>query len=165
MKANFCLRCGHALEDAFHAGRMRPTCPSCGLIHFNDPKVAAVIFVLDQDQVLMVRRGVDPERGMWALPAGFIDAGEDPREAAVREVREETGLAIEITSLIDVIGGDSSGSASIVILFEGRVTGGTLKPDDDAEEARFFRADEVPFDQMAAFSSTQLLIDRWLNQR
>ncbi len=121
------------------------------------------MFVLDQNRALMVQRGVSPELGKWALPAGFIDYGEDPREAAIREVREETGLIVEVSALIDVLGGDSSGSASIVILFEGRITGGDLKPDDDVTEARFFSAAELPFDQMASFASTRLLIDRWLN--
>ncbi len=139
-------------------------CQACGFIYFRDPKVAAVVFVTHKGQMLLVRRAVIPELGKWALPAGFIDYGEDPREAAVREVREETGLDVRITELIDVLGGDNSGSATIVILFRAEVTGGALAPEDDVSEVAFFSPEELPLDEIASFQSTHLLIRRWLDE-
>jgi len=161
----FCPRCGQPLSDGLRFGKVHRVCEACGFIHFRDPKVAAVVFVTRDDRVLLVKRAVVPELGRWALPAGFIDYGEDPREAAIREVREETGLEVRITGLIDVLGGAGSGSASIVILFEGEVAGGALAPGDDVDEVRFFSPDELPTDQIASFQSTHLLIQRWLSGR
>lgn len=160
---NYCPQCGQPLTDAFRFGRERRICPACGYIHFRDPKVAAVVFIVEDGRVLMVRRSVDPQMGKWALPAGYIDYGEDPRDAAVREVREETGLEVRITRLIDVLGPDMAGegSATIVILFEGRIIGGTLTARDDVDRAAFFAPHEVPHDGLA-FESTRLLLARWL---
>ncbi len=159
----FCPRCGQPLTDALRFGKQRRVCPACGYIYFRDPKVAVVVFVTDRRRVLLVKRAVDPQRGLWAMPAGFVDYGEDPREAALREVREETGLEVRISGLIDVLGGDQSGAASIVLLFEGVVTGGSLLPQDDAEDARFFTPDNLPlFSEIADFTSTHLLLARWL---
>src|SRR5690606_11928467 len=117
----FCPRCGHEMTRAYAYGKERSLCEACGFIHCRDPKVAAVVFVTDGERVLLVQRAVNPQRGKWSLPAGYIDYGEDPREAAVREVEEETGLRVSISRLIDVLGPDSraEGPASIVILFEG----------------------------------------------
>src|SRR5574341_2119065 len=159
----FCPRCGQTLSDGLHFGQIRRGCEACGFIYFRDPKVAAVVSVIQHGQMLLIRRAVVPELGKWALPAGFIDYGEDPREAAVREVREETGLTVQITRLIDVLGGDSSGGASIILLFEGMVTGGVLAPGDDVSEAAFFGPDEIPVGDIASFTSTQLMIQRWLD--
>lgn len=158
----FCPRCGQTLSDGLHFGQIRRRCEACGFIYFRDPKVAAVVSVIQHGQMLLVRRAVVPELGKWALPAGFIDYGEDPREAAVREVREETGLTVQIIRLIDVLGGGNSGGASIIILFEGIVTGGALVPGDDVSEVEFFGPDEIPAGDMASFTSTALLIQRWL---
>ena len=63
------------------------------------------VLVEDDGQVLLVRRANEPQRGLWTLPAGFVDAGEDPVLAAERECLEETGLRVKITGLLDVIFG------------------------------------------------------------
>ena len=163
---NFCPRCGHPLKDAFKYGKTRRVCDACGFVHFRDPKVAAVVFVAEANRVLMVQRAFNPQRGKWALPAGYIDYGEDPREAGIREVQEETGLEVVIRRVIDVLGPDPSGEnpASIVILFEGERTGGALAAADDAKRAEFFRPDEIPLDEIA-FESTRQLIKAWVESQ
>jgi ADP-ribose pyrophosphatase YjhB (NUDIX family) len=158
---NFCPRCGHPLIDRTHFGKTRRSCDACGFIHFRDPKVAAAVLILEDDRVLLVRRAVEPERGKWALPAGYVDYGEDPREAAIREVEEETGLQVQLTGLSDVLPGEVPGAgATIVILYVGEVIGGELAPHDDVDKVRFFGRDDLPD---VAFHSTQLLLMRWLN--
>src|SRR5690606_33499003 len=101
---NYCQVCAAPMVDRMAYGKLRRVCPACGFVHFDDPKVAVVLFIEQDDRVLLVRRGINPERGKWALPAGYVDAGEDPREAAVREAREETSLEVRITRLLDVMG-------------------------------------------------------------
>ena len=154
------------MTDAIRFGKTRRVCPACGFIHFRDPKVAAVVLIVQEGRVLMVRRAVDPQKGKWALPAGYIDYGEDPRAAAVREVREETGLDVHITGLIDVLGPDAAGegSASIVILFEGQVDGGALVAQDDIDRAAFLAPAEIPHAEIA-FESTRRLLARWLDEQ
>lgn len=158
---NFCPRCGHPLEDRLAFDKqIRRTCDNCGFIHFRDPKVAVAIFVSQGDKVLLVKRGMDPGRGKWALPAGFVDYGEDPREAAVREVEEETGLRVALNDLVDVLPGDTPGQgASIVIVYAAQVLDGVLRPDDDVDEAAFFSVDDLP---ELAFASTRLVIEDWM---
>ena len=103
--AHYCIRCGSPLQMQFLYGARRPTCPQCSWILFEDPKVAAAVLVERDGQVLLVRRKIDPNAGLWSVPAGFIDAWEDPARAAERECREETGLDVHVTGLLDVIGG------------------------------------------------------------
>jgi ADP-ribose pyrophosphatase YjhB (NUDIX family) len=158
---SYCIRCGTPLEDRSVFNKVRRACPACDYIHFPDPKVAAAAFVHEGERVLLVRRAVTPERGKWALPAGYVDAGEDPRAAAIRETLEETGLQIEIVRLLDVLyNRPNSGpdGASIVIVYEGRVIGGALYAHDDADEACWFAADALP---ELAFASTRLVLDAW----
>lgn len=159
----YCPRCGQSLSDALKFGRTRRVCDACGFIHFRDPKVAAVVLVTQGDAILMVKRGVVPEKGKWSVPGGYIDFGEDPRDAAIREIVEETGLDVRITRLIEVIGPDGSGGASIVIMFEAEVIGGSLHAEDDVEEAAFFTADNLPA-EIASFQSTQMMIADWLER-
>lgn len=159
---NYCPVCGASAVDRLRYGKMRRCCSECGFTFFHDPKVAVVVLVVQDDRVLMVKRAVNPQRGKWALPAGFVDYGEDPRDAARREVEEETGLTVRITELIDVLGpaNDAEGLASIVILFQGEVCGGNLQAKDDAEEAVFFSRSVIPMDSIA-FDSTVRLIRHW----
>jgi ADP-ribose pyrophosphatase YjhB (NUDIX family) len=126
-------------------GRDRPVCDHCGHIHFEEPKVAAGVLVTQDGKVLLVRRIMEPKRGMWSLPAGFVDAEEDPAEAAVREVREETGLVIEIEGLLDVFHGkEHPNGASIVIIYIGRVRSGQIEAGDDVDGVDFFDPTDLP---------------------
>ena len=158
----YCPRCGNPLIDAHRHGKVRRVCEACNFIHFRDPKVAAVVFVVLEGELLLVRRGVDPEKGKWALPAGYIDYGEDPYEAAEREVLEETGLTVEITDVVDILGPDPTGvsPASIVLLFEGQYVSGEPQAGDDVDRVAFFPAHDLPLDNIA-FESTRLLIEKW----
>jgi 8-oxo-dGTP diphosphatase len=155
----FCPACGARLERREAFGRTRPVCPSCGRVHFEDPKVAAAVLVQQDGRVLLVRRVNAPRRGLWSLPAGFVDAGEDPQVAAGRECLEETGLRVRITGLHDVIAGrEHPRGASIVIVYRGVVEGGILAPRDDADAAGFFGPDELPG---LAFDATRQVLKRW----
>jgi len=102
---NFCPRCGSGVRLQEKFGKLRAVCPNCGWIHFADPKVAAAVLLKQAGRVLLVRRVNEPFRGLWTLPAGFIDAGEDPAQAAERECLEETSLTVHATRVVDVIAG------------------------------------------------------------
>lgn len=141
----FCPQCGTPLDAQTVFGKLRAVCPACGFVHFSDPKVAAGVLVEQDGKVLLVRRINEPQQGMWSFPAGFIDAYENPVEAARRECLEETGLEVEITGLLDVIGGrEHERGADIVIVYRAAITGGVLRPGDDADLAAFFDRSELP---------------------
>ena len=91
----YCHRCGERLVEREVAGRLRPSCASCGETVFLDPKVAVAVVATDDGKILMVKRAIDPMMGRWSLPAGYVDRGEAVEEAAIREVREETGVEVQ----------------------------------------------------------------------
>lgn len=156
----YCLRCGTLLERRTRFGKERPVCPACQWIFFADPKVAAAVLVVEGHQVLLVRRANDPLRGLWTLPAGFVDAGEDPAQAAARECLEETGLQVKVTGLLDVIYGlEHPRGAHIVIVYQAEVQTGSLHPADDVDQVRFHRLDSLP---PLAFRTTRQILDRFL---
>lgn len=143
--ARFCIRCGSGLENHQIMGEQRPACPSCGWVYYADPKVAACILVRLDGKILLVQRGNEPKRGCWTLPAGFVNAGEDPAQAAERECLEETGLQVRVTRLQELIAGrEHPRGADIILVYQAEVTGGELRPGDDADQASFFGMDELP---------------------
>jgi ADP-ribose pyrophosphatase YjhB (NUDIX family) len=151
------------MTDQQAHGKMRRVCPACGFIYFDDPKVAVVTFIERGHRVLLVRRAMNPERGKWALPAGYVDYGEDPRESARREVLEETGLEIEITRLISVEGSSGTFGASIVIVYAASVVNGAARPQDDVDAVLWLSAsDPVPD---LAFDSTRAMVSTWLDRQ
>jgi 8-oxo-dGTP diphosphatase len=153
---NFCPRCGAPVIQAQRDGRIRPVCPSCGWIYFADPKVAVAILIRKDDQILLVRRANDPKRGLWTLPAGFVDAGEDPVEAAAREALEETGLQVQIGALLDVMyGQEHPGGAHIILFYQGEIISGDMHAQDDVDRAAFYNLNQLP---PLAFSTTQRLL-------
>jgi len=156
-EVKFCPRCGTPVVRQERFGRLRPICPQCEWIHFEDPKVAAAVLVERDGRVLLVRRVNEPYRGLWTLPAGFVDAGEDPARAAERECLEETGLSVRVKRVLDVIAGrEHERGADFIIVYQARVLGGTLSPDDDADAAEWFDPADLP---PLAFVATRKSID------
>jgi 8-oxo-dGTP diphosphatase len=157
-EVKFCVRCGTRLAAHEEFGRLRPKCPACGWIYFADPKVAAAVLLQRDSQVLLVRRVNEPFRGSWTLPAGFVDAGEDPRRAAERECLEETGLQVRAGELVDVVGTrEHARGADFVLVFQGNIEGGDLAPGDDADRAEWFDIKGLP---PLAFKATQSILAR-----
>ena len=153
---NFCPRCGAAVRHEERFGKIHPVCPQCDWIYFNDPKVAAAVLIEQDGRVLLVRRINEPYRGLWTLPAGFIDAGENPARAAERECLEETGLKVRVTRVLDVIAGrEHERGADFVIAYQAEVVSGTLSPADDADAADWFAYDSLP---PLAFDATKQIL-------
>jgi 8-oxo-dGTP diphosphatase len=157
-KIKFCPRCAAAVIHQEKFGLMRPVCPQCGWIHFVDPKVAAAVLVEQDGRVLLVRRANEPYRGLWTLPAGFVNGGEDPARAAARECLEETGLIVEVKRVLDVIAGlEHDRGADFLIVYEAEIISGMLAPADDADAAEWFAYDQLP---QLAFKATQKVLTK-----
>jgi len=138
-------------------GVVREVCPQCGWIHFVDPKVAAGVLVVDDGRVLLVRRVNEPFRGLWTLPAGFVNGGEDPAEAAARECEEETGLSVRVTRVYEIVAGrEHPRGADFVIVYQAEVVGGEMKAGDDADAVEWFDKDRLP---PLAFRATQKVLE------
>lgn len=159
---DYCPRCGNAIIQETRFGKVRPVCPKCGWIYFADPKVAAAVLIeqvttnAPHGRVLLVRRVNQPFRGKWTLPAGFVDADEDPARAAERECLEETGLSVRVTGVMDVIAGlEHPRGANIIIVYRAEILSGQLAAHDDADAAAFFSLDNLP---PLAFEDTQHIL-------
>jgi ADP-ribose pyrophosphatase YjhB (NUDIX family) len=161
----FCPFCGAPLEVRWIFQRERPTCVACGFVHFRDPKVAVIGLVTWRNRVLLIRRGVEPMKGKWSLPGGFMDAGEMPAEALMRELMEEVGLQVDIQRLVGIfpMAGPGVTNQGIVLAYAVHADADDqplLVSDDDVVDAGWFTADELP-DELA-FESTQSLVAGWL---
>jgi len=154
----FCPMCGTPVISETFYEEVRPTCPNCHWVHYEDPKVAAAVLIEQNGSVLLTRRIFKPHQGAWTLPAGFVNAYEDPQDAAIRECLEETGLIVKITGLVDVIGGrEHARGADMVIVYRAEVIGGILKAGDDADEAAYFPLNNLP---PLAFRATQQVLGK-----
>jgi ADP-ribose pyrophosphatase YjhB (NUDIX family)/DNA-directed RNA polymerase subunit RPC12/RpoP len=152
----FCPYCGAQVVHEYKFDKVRPVCPQCHWIHFVDPKVAAAVLVEKDVRVLLVRRVNEPFRGLWTLPAGFVNGGEDPAEAAARECLEETGLSVRVMRVLTVISGkEHERGADFIIVYQAEVISGDLSPADDADAAEWFLRDALP---PLAFKATRQVL-------
>lgn len=142
----YCSYCGNTITRKEQDGKSRDFCVSCNTFYYENPlPVACTIVVNDKREVLLVQRKNDPYKGMWCLPIGFAETGEEVSEAALRELHEEGGVYGEIVRLIDVDTIDNYYYGSLAIVtYEVRMTRGEVCPGDDAIDARYFPILELP---------------------
>lgn len=154
----FCPNCATPLVVSTHAGVSRETCPVCGWVHHPDPKVAAGVLLQRGHEVLLVRRVMEPYLGLWSIPAGFVNAYEDPQNAALRECFEETGLTAVIIDLFEVLSGrEHPRGADILLVYRAEICAGNLAAADDADAAEWFDLDALP---PLAFETTRKVLDK-----
>lgn len=159
-RPRFCAACAAVLVDADRGGRPRPVCPACGWTYYAKNATGAAVVIEDDGRLLLVRRAHEPYLGQWMLPAGFVEYGEFAGETAVREAFEEAGLVIELTGLTGLyFGTDDPRNVAHLAVYSARVTGGQLTPGDDASEAAFFAASELPGE--IAFAAHRRAIADW----
>ena len=151
----FCPRCGGTLEHR----RLKATeperlvCARCAFVFYLDPKIAVgTIITTDRDELVLVRRAIDPGYGKWVFPGGYVDRGESLTDAAVREAREECGLDVRLDGLVNIY--SYAGRSPIIVVYAATAVGGTLTTDEECLETAAFGNERIPWDDLA-FRSTQ----------
>ena len=157
----YCPLCGIHLEERTAFGHVRRVCSACGFVHFLDPKVAVIGLVHHGGRVLLAKRAVEPAKGKWALPGGFMDAGEMPETALVRELMEEVGMAIRVDRLLDIFPMTGHGPVSRGIVLAYLVSPiqdppPVLQAQDDIDDVGWFNPTDLPGE--LAFESTRTLL-------
>jgi ADP-ribose pyrophosphatase YjhB (NUDIX family) len=142
----YCPRCASPLASDGE----RLDCPACGFFAYGNAVPGTEAVIVDAEgRVLLGRRAFEPHAGLWDLPGGFIHEGEDPLAALHREVREETGLAVEPDGLLGMWNEPyQDGRTVLCLTWFARATGDPQAA-DDVTELRWFAAGDVPWDELA----------------
>ncbi len=155
----YCPYCGNNLDAIFVEGRNRLICKNCNKIIYENPIPATACVVLNEKkQILLVKRGVEPEKGKWCLPGGFTELGESLQECCLRELFEETNIKGSIDRIVDSYLSSSSEYDSVIVTgFLIKDIKNTPRPGDDAEELGFFDLNNLP---EIAFTAHENIINR-----
>lgn len=160
-----CTRCGTRLALGPIPGdnRDRLSCPACGHIAYLNPRPVVSTFpVTDVGDIVLLRRGLEPGRGLWAQPGGFLEVDETPTEGAIRETREEIGLLVRPGAIIGLYARIEA--AVVVLAYEARIVGGELRTTEEALEVRAFAPQDLPWPEIAFRTTWWALVD-WLALR
>jgi len=153
----YCPGCGFKLKLKKVEDKKRLICPVCFWVNYENPLPSSAALVRNRNKkVLLVKRGVEPGKGKWALPSGFIEIDETPEKACLRELEEETGLKGKIVGLIGVYSQKSKLYKNVLIIGYEVEARGTLSPGSDSQRAEFFPLDKLP---SIPFSSHRKIIE------
>ena len=159
----YCPRCGGPLATRIlkEIEPARLVCDQCSFVFYLNPKVAACTIVMHEGGIVLLRRSIEPEKGKWVFPGGFVDRGESVQTAAVRETREEVNLRVSLTGILDAY---SLGSHDVVVVvYAADVVGGELKACDECEEVKAFAPESLPWEELA-FESTRAALRDYLRR-
>jgi len=138
--------CGKELALKKEEETKRKFCPGCEWVYYPHVAVAAGAVVLKENKVLLVKRGIEPFKDKWSLPAGYVSFGEHPEETVIREVKEETGLTVEPTDFLDLFQSvqDPREPGHFFFAYKVTIKSGEIKANDDASDIGWFDLTELP---------------------
>lgn len=153
---NYCSACGGSVRLRVPPGdnRERFVCDACGMVHYVNPKIVTGTLPVANGAVLLCRRAIEPRKGRWTLPAGFLEMGETTPAGAMRETLEEANAKVEIDGLYTVF--NLPHISQIYFFFRARLLG-SFAAGEETLEARLFEQSQVPWDELAFPVVTQTL--------
>lgn len=155
----FCPVCGGPLERKRPKANepFRLVCSACRFILYQDPKLVACTILEKDGHIALLRRSIQPEKGKWVMPGGYVDRGETVEGAALRETFEECGLRSRIERLLGAY--SYEGQANVVLVFAASPIDGDFYAGDETSEVCWFSREEIPWDNLAFQSTTDALRD------
>jgi ADP-ribose pyrophosphatase YjhB (NUDIX family) len=142
--------------------RDRAVCTACGTVHYENPLNVVGTVPVFEGRVLLCLRNIEPRRGFWTLPAGFMELGETTEQGALRETVEEAGAEIELEPLFTLL--NVSHVGQVHLYYRARMTSAKLDPGPETIEARLFDESEVPWDELA-FRTVKYTLQRFFEDR
>ena len=155
---SYCAACGHRLEPLLVDGAptVHKYCRGCNEIAYRNPAVGVAVILQQDGRILLGRRKRGRHAGLWCVPCGYVEWDEDIRNAAKREVLEETGLIVEVSNVFAVHSNFHDRSRQTVgVWFRGQIVGGALQPGDDLDRVELFSLHQLP---ELAFPTDELVL-------
>ena len=145
----FCSQCGGSVSEFVPAGDNRPrfVCDACQTVHYLNPRIVAGCLPVWQDQVLLCRRAIEPRRGYWTLPAGFMENGETVQQAAERETLEEANARVTGLQLYTLF--DLPHINQVYMFFRAELLDQAYCAGDESLEVRLFAQTDIPWSELA----------------
>jgi len=138
--------------------RERLICGDCGFVAYENPKIVVGSVVSDGGRILLCRRAIEPRRGFWTLPAGYMELGETVEEGAAREAWEEARVKLALQGILAVYSIARIGQVQII--FRAGLAEPGHAPGPESLEVRFFEWEEIPWDDIA-FPSVRWALQAW----
>lgn len=130
----YCPLCAAPLSSGMRYGRIRKYCTECSFINYENPLPTTVALAETDGKILLIKRGIEPLKGIWILPSGFMELGETPEEACLRELKEETNMEGVIKELIGVFHNITPMYGDIIsLIYHVNLTPAIPQAGDDAE--------------------------------
>jgi ADP-ribose pyrophosphatase YjhB (NUDIX family) len=160
----FCSTCGQAVVSKIPDGDHLPrfVCDACGTIHYQNPRIIAGCIPEWQGKILLCRRAIEPRRGFWTVPAGFMENGEAVQDAAAREAQEEALADVEIGSLVSII--NVIRAHQVHIIFRARLRNTSFGVGPESLEVALYDEQDIPWSEIA-FLSVDFALRRYLDDR
>ena len=147
---NHCRQCGSAVENRIPDDgdtKLRAVCSACHTIHYINPLNVVGTIPLWGDKVLLCKRNIEPRKGKWTLPAGFMELGETTAEGAARETVEEAGAQFEMQALFSLINVARVGQ--VHLFYRAALLSPEFDPGTETQEALLFDEADIPWDEIA----------------
>jgi ADP-ribose pyrophosphatase YjhB (NUDIX family) len=160
-----CRACGALTAYIVPAddNRERAVCTACDTVHYENPLNVVGTVPIWGDQVLLCKRNIEPRRGFWTLPAGFMELGETAEQGALRETDEEAGLHVALQGLYAVMSVPRVGQ--VHLYFRAEMLDAHIDPGPETMEARLFSESEIPWDQLAFHTVRETLTFYFADRR
>ncbi|MFT6435847.1 MAG: ADP-ribose pyrophosphatase YjhB (NUDIX family) [Candidatus Azotimanducaceae bacterium] len=154
---NFCNQCGNAVSHRTPLGDNRPRyiCDDCDHIHYQNPRIIAGCLPVHGDRVLLCKRAIEPRKGWWTLPAGFMENGETTAEGALRETREEANANAEIIEIYTMF--SLPHISQVYMFFRAQLLDLDFSAGEESLEVALFAEHEIPWDEIAFPAITKTL--------